>query len=100
MINLTPILILGGLRFWLDRYGLAFGEGDNGFIGTTYFASIGLPREMYPHLLFQVDIKFYMFILYGGNFDETPKCNSKFRIICYQIIYSRTSYKNYETSIP
>ena len=53
-------MILGGLGFWLVGYGLAFGEGNNGFIGTSYFASIGLPREMYPHLFFQVHIKSYM----------------------------------------
>ena len=66
-------MILGGLGFWLVGYGLAFGEGNNGFIGTSYFASIGLPREMYPHLFFQVHIKSYMgaYIYQEINIDNT-----------------------------
>ena len=44
----------GGLGFWFVGYGLAFGEGNNGVIGTSYFAAIGLPLELYTHLFFQV----------------------------------------------
>ena len=45
---------IGGLGFWLVGYGLAFGEGNNGIIGTSFFASVGLPFELYPYLFFQV----------------------------------------------
>ena len=48
------VIILGGIGFWLVGYGLAFGEGSNGIIGTSYFAAVGLPFELYPHLFFQV----------------------------------------------
>ena len=47
--------MIGGLGFWLVGYGLAFGDGDNGIIGTTYFASIGVPQAQYPHMFFQVN---------------------------------------------
>ena len=52
MRNLTSFI--GGLGFWFVGYGLAFGEGNNGVIGTSYFAAIGLPLELYTHLFFQV----------------------------------------------
>ena len=52
-------IIVGGLGFWLVGYGLAFGEGDNGFIGTTYFGSIGVPTTQYPHLFFQVRLHIF-----------------------------------------
>ena len=52
MISQTSII--GGLGFWFVGYGLAFGEGNNGVIGTSYFAAIGLPLELYTHLFFQV----------------------------------------------
>ena len=45
---------IGGLGFWLVGYGLAFGEGNNGIIGTSFFASVGLPFNLYSHLFFQV----------------------------------------------
>ena len=47
-------MILGGIGFWLVGYGLAFGQGSNGIVGTSYFAAVGLPFELYPHLFFQV----------------------------------------------
>ena len=55
ILSLTILFIIGGLGFWLVGYGIAFGEGDNGFIGTTYFASIGVPITQYPHMFFQVN---------------------------------------------
>ena len=54
-VKLCPsVIIPGGIGFWLVGYGLAFGEGSNGIIGTSYFAAVGLPFELYPHLFFQV----------------------------------------------
>ena len=50
----TQTSFIGGLGFWFVGYGLAFGEGNNGVIGTSYFAAIGLPLELYTHLFFQV----------------------------------------------
>ena len=45
---------VGGLGFWLVGYGLAFGESSNGILGTSFFASVGLPLDLYSHLFFQV----------------------------------------------
>ena len=45
---------LGGLGFWIVGYGLAFGDSNNGIVGTSYFGAIGLPLESYSHLFFQV----------------------------------------------
>ena len=54
-VKLCPsVIIPGGIGFWLVGYGLAFGEGSNGIIGTSYFAAVGLPFDLYPHLFFQV----------------------------------------------
>lgn len=57
--NTTNILIknmldvfIGGLAYWLVGYPLAFGEG-NGFCGTTYWASTGLPDQKLALWFFQ-----------------------------------------------
>ena len=45
--------LIGGLFYWAFGWGFAYGEGDNGFIGTSQFFSVGLDHADYPSWFFQ-----------------------------------------------
>ena len=52
ILNTSCISVLGCFAYWLVGYPLAFGEGDNGIVGNTYWASHGLDVEEYTHFFF------------------------------------------------
>jgi len=45
--------LIGGLFYWAFGWGFAYGEGENGFIGTNQFFSVGLDHADYPSWFFQ-----------------------------------------------
>ena len=68
---------LGGLGFWIVGYGLAFGDSNNGIVGTSYFGAIGLPLESYSHLFFQVllIISEFMYLDFAFEFNIVLNIN-------------------------
>ena len=45
--------LIGGVAYWAVGYAVAYGDGGNGFIGTSYFFGYQMPTEKYPFWFFQ-----------------------------------------------
>ena len=45
--------LIGGVSYWAIGWALSYGPGSNGFVGQSYFFSIGMDKTLYSSWFFQ-----------------------------------------------